>query len=284
MSYSQYASLKEKLIYPELVDTLKSSNQTMAIWDLGVSARPQIQVNRIYAYPTVGAVDCTTSITASDISAGPVLFSYDTFETSVPMCWDTKATANEGGSAEAGVLKAMLRAAMEKMEGLIIDGGTNFNGLDDLIVAGQSNAKAGAKGALGDISKALRLCKSDGQKVIIANGATYDIVEQVLKDNSVLNYSQLADSTFNTIQYRGVPVVINDNMTDGDVYVAALGGTDGISVVFGESAGAKIGGVFDLINIPMALGSINEYYRILFRATQVIHNPQALSRVTAFTA
>lgn len=281
MTYANYASLKEKLIYPELVDTIQSSNQTLAIWDLATTGRPSIQVNRIVSYPTVGAVDCTSVITASDMSAAPVTFSFDTFETTVPMCWDVKASANEGGTAEAGLLKALLRAASEKTEALIIDGGTNFNGLDDLVVAGQTFTAAGSAANLGDLSKAIRLTKGAGQKVFVANGATYDKIEKVLKDNSTLSYQDLAGGLFNTISYRGIPVVINDNMTDGDVYLAVVGG-EGVSVVFAESAGAKVGGVFDIIAIPMALGSINEYTRVIFRATQVLHNPQSLTKISQF--
>jgi hypothetical protein len=284
MTFANYASLKEKLIYPELVDTLQSSNQTMAIWDMGTTNAPYIQVNRITTYPTVGAVDCSSSISASDISAAPVTFNFDTFQTTVPLCWDVKAGANAGGTAQAGILKAMLRAASEEVESLIIDGGTNFNGLDDLIVAGQTfSAASSAAGSVMDLSKAIRLTKGAGQKVFVANGATYDAVESVLRDASLASYQDLAGGLFNTISYRGIPVVINDNMTNGDVYLATLGG-EGVSVVFEEVAGAKIGGVFDLINIPMALGSINEYYRVLFRATQVLHNPQALTKITGFAA
>lgn len=281
MSFANYASLKEKLIYPEVYDTLKTSNQSMAVADLQTTAAPQVQVNRILAYPTVGAVDCSTSITASDISAAPVTFSFDTFEVSVPVCWDVKAGANEGGTAEATVLTAMLRGVSEKMESLIIDGGTNFGGLDDLIVAGQTFTAAGSAANLGDLSKAIRLCKGAGPKVFVASGNTYDKLEATLKDASTLSYTDLAGGVFNTISYRGIPVVINDNMTDGDVYLQTVGG-DGVSVVFNETAGAKIGGVFDLINIPMALGSINEYKRILFRATHVLRNPQALVKIVQF--
>jgi hypothetical protein len=280
MTFANYASLKEKLVYPELVDTLQTSNATMAIWDMAVSSDPQIQVNRILAYPTVGAVDCSTSISASDISAGPVTFSFDTFETTVPMCWDVQAGANAGGTAEAGLLKAVLRAAAEKVESLIIDGGTNFNGLDDLVVAGQTfNAAATASTA--DLSKALRLTKGAGQKVFIASGDTYDKIESVLKAESTLSYMDLAGGTFNTIAYRGVPVVINDNMTAGDVYCATLGG-EGVSVVFNESGERKIGGVFDMLDLGWQVSSINRYYRLIFRATQVLHNPQALTKIASF--
>lgn len=283
MSFANYASLKEKLIYPELVDTLQSSNQTMAIWDLATTARPYIQVNRLLAYPTVGAVDCSTSITPSDMSGAPVTFNFDTFETTVPICWDVKAGANEAGTAEAGLLKAVLRAAAEKVESLIIDGGTNFGGLDDLVVAGQTFAIAGAHGALGDLSKAIRYTKGAGQKVFVASGATYDVMEGVLQAASNLQYQELAGGTFNTISYRGIPVVINDNMTAGDVYLATLGG-EGVNVVFNESNEAKIGGVFDLLDLGWQVSSINKYYRLIFRATQVLHNPQALTKVTGFVA
>ena len=281
MALAQYASLKEKLIYQALVDTLQTSNQTMALWALGTTPKPQVQVNRIVTYPTVGAVDCSTSITASNLSAAPVIFDFDTFESSVPMCWDVKASANEGGTAEEAVLTSLLRAAAEKMESLIIDGGTNFNGLDDLVVAGQTFTAAASSANLSDLSKAMRLTKGAGQRVFVASGPTYDLIETTLKDSSVLSYQDLAGGAFNTISYRGVPVVINDNMTEGDVYLATLGG-EGVQVVFAESPGAKVGGVFDIVNIPMALGSINEYTRILFRATQVLANPQALTKIIHF--
>jgi hypothetical protein len=280
MSFSLYASLKEKLIYPQLFDTIQTSNQTLAVWDLATTDAPYVQVNRLYAYPDVQAVDCSTTITASDISAGPVTFNFDTFETTVPVCWDSKVGANAGGTMEQGIMLALLRAASEKMESLIIDGGTNFNGLDDLLVSGQTFA-AGSTASTADLSKALRYTKGQGRQVFIAGGAAYDKIESVLKDEATLSYQDLAGGTFNTIAYRGVPVVINENMTAGDVYCATLGG-DGVRVVLNEDAGRKIGGIFDLVNIPMGLSSINEYIRVLFRATQVLGNPQALTKISSF--
>lgn len=280
MTFSNYASLRDKLIYPELVDTLQTSNQTMAIWNMGVTPAPYVQVNRMLAYPTVGAVDCSTVISASDISGAAVTFNFDTFETTVPFCWDVQAGANAGDAAKMGLLKGMLRAASEKVESLIIDGGTNFNGLDDLIVAGQTFAAA-STASTSDLSKALRLTKGAGQKVFVANGTTYDKIESVLKAESTLRYEQLADGTFDTISYRGVPVVINDEMTNGDVYCATLGG-EGVEVLFNESGENKIGGVFDFLDLGYQVSSINRYYRLIFRATQILHNPQALTKITSF--
>lgn len=281
MTLANFQSLKEKLIYPQLYDTLQTSNQTMATWDMATTSRPQVQVNRILAYPTVGAVDNTTVITASSISAAPVTFSFDTFETSIPVSWDVKASANEDGTADEANLTCLLRAAADKMESLIIDGGTNFKGLDGLVAGTQTYTAALSAANLADLSKAIRMTKGAGQRVFVASGTTYDRIESVLKDNSTLSYQDLAGGVFNTISYRGIPVVINDNMTTGDVYLATLGG-EGLSVVFNETAGAKIGGVFDLISIPMAVGSINEYYRVIFRATQVLRNIQALTKIEKF--
>lgn len=280
MTFALYAALKEKLIYPELYDTLLTSNQSMAVWELGTTDAPQVQVNRIYDHGSVTAVDCSTSISASDISAGPVTFSFDTFQETVPVCYDSKVGANAGGTMEQAILTSLLAAAAEKMESLIVDGGTNFNGLDDLVVAGQTFA-AGATASTADLSKALRLTKGRGRKVFMAAGDTYDKIESVLKTEASLSYQDLANGTFNTISYRNVPVIINDNMTAGDVYCVTLGG-DGVSVVFNESPNRKIGGVFDLINIPMPVDSINEYIRVIFRATQVLGNPQALTKITSF--
>jgi hypothetical protein len=283
MTFALYGALREKMVYNELVNVLQTSNQTAGVWDLTTTDAPYIQVNRLLELPTVGAVDCNTSITASDISAAPVTFSFDTFQTTIPLCYDVKAGANANGEAEKGILMAGLASAFNSLESLIVDGGTNFNGLDDLVVAGQTFA-IGVSGTadVADLSKAIRITKGAGQKVFVANGATYDKVEKVLKDASLVSYQELAGTTFNTIAYRGIPVVINDNMTDGDVYLATLGG-EGVSVVFNEIPGAKVGGVFDLIKIPMALGSINEYYRVIFRATQILMNPQSLTKVTGFT-
>jgi hypothetical protein len=280
-TFTEYASLKDKLIYPKLIDTLLTNNQTMAVWDMQTTKAPYVQVNRMLSRPTVNAVNCSTVITASDISAAPVNFSFDTFEATVPMCWDVEAGANEDGTVTDALLGALLSAVSEKVESLIIDGGTNFNGLDDLIVGAQSFA-AGATASTADLSKALRLNKGRGRKVFIAAGDTYDKIESVLKAESTLSYAELAGGTFNTIAYRGVPVLINDNMTAGEVYCATLGGEEGLSVVFNETGKAKIGGVFDYKYMDQTLASINAHHRVLFRATQVLGSPQALSRITSF--
>jgi len=283
MSFENYASLKEKLIYPELYSIIQSQNETLGIWDLTTTDAPSIQVNRLFALPTVSAVDCDTVITATDLSGGPVTYNFDTFQETVPLCWKTKVGANGGGTAEAMILSTMLEAAVQKMEALIIDGGTNFNGLQDLVVGSQTFAKAGAAGGIEDLDKAIRITKGGPNKVFVSNGATQGVVLSKMRAASVVNYSQLGDSTFNTLNYRGTPFVVNENLAAGEVFLATLGG-NGVSVVFNEDSGRKLGGIFDVINIPMALASINEYYRVLFQATQVLRSTQALSKITGFTA
>jgi hypothetical protein len=183
---------------------------------------------------------------------------------------------------------AGMQAASEKFEDLIIDGSASgkFKGLDQLITTcpvGQtfSVASTGGVGALGDLSKAIRLNRGKGQKAFITDGATYDKIEGVLQSNSTLGYQDLFGGAFNTISYRGVPVVVNDAITSGNVYLATLGG-DGVDVVFNESAERKVGGVFDYIEIPQGLSSINEYRRFIWRATQVLKNPLSLVKISNF--
>ena len=279
MTFSQYAALKNKLIYPELYDTLKTGNQTMAVWDMGTTDAPSIQVNRMVDYGTVSEVDCTTVISASDISISAAEFQFQTFQETLPLCYDVKNGANAGGSAEQALLMAGMRAASEKFEDLIIDGSSSlkFKGLDQLVEI--SFAKAGANLALGDLSKAIRLNKGVGPKAFITDGATYDKIEGVLQSNSTLGYQDLFGGAFNTISYRNIPVVVNDAVTAGEIYLATLGG-DGVSVVLNESADRKIGGIFGVQQIPVSLSSINEYVRFIWRATQVLGNPQALVKIT----
>ena len=280
MTFAQYAALKNKLIYPELYDTLKTGNQTMAVWDLGTSDSPSIQVNRLNDYGTVSEVDCTTSISATDIGISAANFEFQTFQETLPLCYDVKTGANAGGSAEQALLMAGMRAASEKFEDLIIDGSASgkFKGLDQLVEI--SFAKAGASLALGDLSKAIRLNKGVGPKAFVTDGATYDKIEGVLQSNSTLGYQDLFGGAFNTISYRNIPVLVNDAVTAGEIYLATLGGADGVSVVLNESSDRKIGGIFGVQQIGPQLTSINEYVRFIWRATQVLGNPQALVKIT----
>jgi hypothetical protein len=279
MQFNTAAALKQKLIYPKVYDPLLTGNQTVGVWSFGSTDAPQVQVNRLYSVGTVSPVDCSTVISTTDVSAAGVTFDFSTYQATYPLCYNVKAGANAGGTQEELIMSAAMKAASEQLEILIAVGdGGNFLGLDDLVETSFAASVSG--GAIEDIWQLFDSVKASGPNmVMVATEATRRKLVSIVKNDAFTGYDQLNNMWNGTPTVNGVPVIANSNVAAGHIYLAQLGG-DGLDVVFNEVAGAKIGGLFDWQYIAPSATTINEHYRVIYRATQVLRNPKALARVT----
>lgn len=279
MQFATAAALKQKLIYPKIYDPLLTGNQTVGVWSFSSTDAPSVQVNRIYSTGTASAVDCSTVISATDVSAGPVNFAFSTYQATYPLCYEVKVGANAGGTQEELIVQGAMKTVGEHLEANIAVGdGANFLGLDDLVT--NSFAVSVSGGATEDIWRLFDEVKAKGPNMaMICTEATRRKLVSIVKNDAFTGYETLNNLWHGTPTVNGVPVLANSNLAAGHVYLTQIGG-EGVEVVFNELSGAKLGGLFDWINIPQSATSINEYYRAIYRATQVLRNPKAMARLT----
>lgn len=269
-----------------IATALITANETLAFVDIVPTDRPTITLNRESVIGTAQvSIGSDTTLVSEKNEVLPSSFAMRTYIRQFEVARTVQGLAST--FIEQLALDTRLAAkgagnklALDMIAGL--DANSEIIGLASQTAVGQTAAQAGATLDLADLDAAWDRCLVKGAKMAwVGNAATRRAVVRELRANSSLAYTDLAGTTFRVPQYMGAPVLRNDNVPAGALYLVNMSIEDeGYGLFMSNQQGEAMAGLFGLIDAGWVQNKDRKIYRLVTDVAGVLQSPLAISRIT----
>jgi hypothetical protein len=285
-SLADVANQTTNLVLPGLVQKYLTANEYLAWADTIVTDRKTISINRIADYGAVqAAADCTTSLSSVAISASNETFSLLKYIRQFEICNDVvglgSTFVDQAGEELLGAVKAMSnQLAIDAMTG---NGSTGIRGLSSLVSNSVAASTVGGSGSLEAIWYLSDAVRSQSNKMAyVANAKTKRRILKLIANSAQVQTVELKGSSFLVPVFNSYPILRNDSVADGEIYLVNGDPQEGVFMAIGEYPGQEIGGVFKYTDV-----GINQTYdtrigRIAGHFAHIIKSPDSLAKVTSW--
>jgi hypothetical protein len=282
---AEAAALTQDELLRGVATALITANETLAFVDIIPTDRPSITLNRESAIGSAQVAGCDTELVSESGETIPADFPMRTYIRQFEVCRTVRGLASTfidqlALDTRLAAKGAGYKIAMDLISGL--NANTEVIGWASQTIAGQSVAQVGGSLDLSDLDAAWDRCLVKGAKMAwVGNAATRRAVVRELRANSALQYQELAGTTFTVPQYMGAPVLRNDNVPAGVLYLVNMSAEDeGYGLFMANTQGEEMEGLFGLIDVGWVKDKDRKSYRLVTDIAGVLQSPLAIARIT----
>ena len=265
---------------------LLTANETIAYYDIRLTDRYSIRVNREADIGNGQMVQCGDTIisqpNATERVDFPVRHALRQFE----VCEDVQNLASTFQDQVALDTVLASKGLMQNVVAPQLINGTGiapyFNGWESLIAPAMATGLIGASFALEDLDALWQRVLVKSEKMAwVGNAATMRTVITQIRTDAELTYMDLAGTTFRVPAYLGYPILRNDNVPDGHLYLANMDwDAEGLGLFLANKEGAStFDSLFQLQFVGIKHDGIEHIYRIGGYFAQALMSPLALGRI-----
>ena len=300
---AEAANFTQDQLLSGLATALITSDETLVFADIAITDRPSIKGNREVSRPDVQNVDCDDEIVDSAADTEPFTFPLITKVTQFTSCRQVQGRASTFTDQLAIDIEQGARAMGESLaQDAAIGSGAagQLYGYEALTPASQIITPAGADLELEDLehlSDIVKL-KTMGQTAYVANAATRRRISRLMKDAGIMGTMELSGTTFVAPVLNGLPILRNDNLPDGIVWLVNFDADQGVGMWLGDNGTSaagladfssqaagptgnvggieSVGGIFTLIPIGWMPNRDRFRHRLVVDVAQSLISPLAI--------
>jgi hypothetical protein len=252
---------------------------SILVANAGLTDKPQLKWNRLLVNPAAVVADCSTTLSSTAISAGPVTADAFTLVRQFDVCSIGAGLYSSITDTVADELQGAIKAISEKLANDAIqgDGSATMASLESYTT--NSFAIAGASLDLADIDKLKDEVLTAGRKVMVGHPAAIRALRREIRENSQGNsFVELAGRQFSA--YDGIPFVASQFVDSGKIHMVDL--DEGYQVFFGNTYDPtlNIAGVFALEDLGPAKTKLAKEWRTYCHVFGVSKKSQGLAVLT----
>lgn len=292
LSTSDVAAFNVDDIQSQLIEGLIKTDNLLALLPKVVTDKPVIQVNISHddlagtnPFVAGSSVTCATSLSSASVGISAVDFQIDTYARQVDVCDDVQSLYSSyfdqtqaqimlknreiGHAISAAIATDLSTFAAGGQVGQVYDASVGTLALKDLDIMIDKYMQGGE------------------EPVFVCNATTRATISALIQSAAGgLGYVDLAGGAFNAPSYRGIPFVINQFLTDGDLFLIELG-NNGAKWFWSENKAPANGVLSDgLVRVELVGTSqtaISKIYRVSTRGALVVPSKYSLVKAGGIT-